>query len=177
MYTHATRHFGIWRDTHASRSRYGGPPAAGLIMGLATCAFVGWLIFFLSLKIRTDYFLLENSGLRLAKVKATDPVYFKQRPAAVSLGVVKLGPNRFRFLFDSGEVLEFPAQRDKLSGVLRKKTQDIVTLALLTKSHETALGRVQIWPDVSVGFDELRFIMNALSEFGFDDFDFAFEAE
>ena len=177
MYTRGSQNFGIWRDSHASKRSVTGVPTAGLITALSISAFVAWLIYFLAIKIRTDYYILENSGLNLPKINVNEKFLSKARPMTAAVGIYKLGDKKFRFIFDSGESFEFPYESAAILKMMEKKANAVLTITMLTLTRSEHLGRVQLWLDQNVSFKDTQYIANFFTEIGFDDIDIAFEVK
>ena len=178
MFTTATKNFGIWRSTHPIQARHAGKPTFGILVALGICAFVGWLVFFLALKIRGDFFLLETADLSLARLSAKKTEgLFDNRRAAVGMGLKKLESGKIQMLFDSGETFLFPDQNSDVLAFLQERTNNMELLSMLTLTRDPAMARVQLWPDSRLTFDELNGVVETFSRFGFDDFDVAFEVE
>lgn len=183
MFTQATRHFGVWKAGHGSRARYAGQPTFGVILALSMCAFVGWLAFFLCLKIRGEMFLLETARLNLARVeggalgRGDSGILGDARPSAFSLGLHKTAEGAVRVIFDSGETFSFPAEKARMLAYLAGRMDIIELTGMISLSADDALRRVQIWPDARLSSAELSDVLSSLTMFGFDDFDIALHVE
>ena len=177
MFTPATRAFGIWKDDHPSHRRHTGSPTLPLVTALGICAFLCWLVFFLTLRIRGEFFVLENDGLRLAKIDARDAHLSAGRQAAVRFGVRKRSAGGLALLFDSGRVLEFPRQETAIRALVDARAEEMERTGLLTLVANPAIARAQIWPEADVPPAELGALVRFLTDLGYDDFDIAMEVE
>lgn len=177
MFTRSTRDFGIWKSDHPSHSRHTGSPTSSVVTALGVCAFVCWLVFFLALKIRGEFFVLENEGLRLAKVEEHDPNLRAERPAALRFGVRKarVAGEGLTLLLESGRVFEFPQEEGALKKAIEQRTGEMERTGLLTLVANPAISRAQIWPEDGIPAHEMRALLGFLTSVGFDDFDIAME--
>ena len=177
MFTRSTRDFGIWKGDHPSHRRHTGSPTSAVVTALGICAFVCWLVFFLSLKIRGEFFVLENEGLKLAKVDAHAVPLKEERPAALRFGVRKHATpgEGLTLLFESGRVFRFPREEAELKALIEERTGEMERTGLLTLVANPALSRAQIWPEAGIPPSDMRALMGFLTSLGFDDFDVAME--
>lgn len=178
MFTQATRAFGIWKPEHPSHGRHTGSPTFALVVALGMCAFVCWLVFFLALKIRGEFFVLENNGLSLATARRGDPLLFEGRQAALRFGVRKPRAGEgLEILFESGELFRFPAESERVRALLDARVKEMELTGLLTLIASPAISRLQIWPEGDLPRAEMARLMRFLTAAGFDDFDLALEVE
>ena len=177
MFTKATQNFGNWRSDHRSAGEPNPMANMSLLVALGACAFVCWIVFFVSLKIRSEFFVIENQKIELHKIASFGQAFSKERPAALKLGVVPSGSEELMLFFESGEVFKFPAEQQKIANHIQKRINEMMLTGLLTLIASPAISRVQLWPDVKTSDSDLQSLTNYLVNLGFDDFDIAFEME
>jgi len=184
VFTQATRDFGIWKADHPSHGRHSGSPTLPLLVALGMCAFVCWLSFFLALKIRSEFFVLENSGLALARTSRMETSVFEGRQAALRFGVRRANAKERAeagegvvLLFESGELLRYPQQENKITVLAQRRVSDMHKTGLLTLIANPAISRLQIWPEATLAPSDVASLLRFFTSLGFDDFDFALEVE
>jgi hypothetical protein len=176
MFTQATRAFGVWKSTHASQARRGANPGMSMLVAFGMCAFVCWLVFVLTLKLRGEFYVLENAGLKLETRNAHDPLLQDARPAALRFGVRDLqGSDDLQIVFESGQTLRFPSQETAMKTIMKSRVREMEITGLLTLIASPAISRVQIWPEAQVPSFKVSRLLKTLVDFGFDDFDIAVE--
>ena len=173
MYTKATKKMGIWRHSHNSASSFRPVPTQGLVLALGAMAFFTWLVFFLVLKIRGDFFLIESSPVELLKAPSKGGYFFESRRAALAVAILPAPQGKLRFLFDTGESFVMPGKDMELTRFVAKRADAIELMAMLTMVPRNAAARVHIWPDRRLHFADLDKAIKILSRLGFDDFDIA----
>lgn len=177
MFTQATREFGVWKSTHPSHGRHTGSPTTALVVAFGMCAFVCWLVFFLALKIRGQFFVLENNGLRLMQVSRNSGALFEGRQAALRFGVRDAGHDGVELLFESGEILRHPEQEGEIRSLALRRVREMELTGMLTLVASPAIGRLQIWPEQGISPAKMSGLLRFLASLGFEDFDIAMEVE
>lgn len=175
MFTRGSSRFGSWRPGHRSQRKTGLGASYALVIAMASMAFVAWLTFFLTFKIRGDFYFFETSELNLpdaSRFKGSS-LLVGHRPPAFALGLLRKEGGRITVLFDSGVAFEYPHQRQELEQHVQRLALAQEFAALLTKEPSPSIGRVQIWADQSLSFAIVRELTQVLSSMGFDEFDFA----
>lgn len=175
MYTKASRHFGIWRNSHSSQKLRTGSQSYLLVLGFGICAFVSWFVFFIVFKIRGEFYFFETSNLDIpvATQMASDSLYFTYRNPAAAVGIVEDEAGGISLIFDDARVFSYPEQREDLEVYVRDRSKKLELISMLTKSPSRTIGRVQFWVERDVHFKIFHEIVNVFSQFGFDDFDLA----
>lgn len=174
MFTVATRHFGVWRENHVSRRRYAGSPTYGLAFALGVGAFVAWLVLFLVLKIRTEFFLVESAPFPLVELQGSESSLSPAQPVSLVAALLPgENPGTVHLVFGEGQHFLFPEERETLLKFLSERQKRIEYLSMLTLSLSPAVSRVQLWPARGVGGAELEKVVALFSRFGFDAVDVA----
>ena len=177
MFTKATREFGVWKQTHTQRKFQGVSYASPLIVALGMCAFVCWLIFFVALKVRAEFYVLENNGINLPKIDEHSAVAHPRREVALRFGVKEKSNNQILVLLESGDEVLFPQQKSKLDAIIEKRVQDMEFTGMLTLVASPAISRVEIWPEEGLPNIKFNALLEYLTKSGFDQFDIAMETE
>jgi hypothetical protein len=177
MFTEGTRQFGTWKIGHPSVRRYTGRPTQALLLSYGLCAFVTWLIFILTLKVRGEFFLIESMNLPLhsvsSKVAQAKPV----GEASLSLALQAIGKEgEFRVVFDTGDSFLIPTQRDRFANYLSRRTADMELSALIQKQVGLGFGTAILWVDRRLAFDAVAPVSEELVRVGFDTLAYAVEA-
>ena len=175
MFTRATQSFGNWRDGHASLKFAPSLGNQSLLVAIGVCAFVCWLTFFISLKIYSEFFVLESQQLDLVKSPISEGLLAEARPAALRLALSPMAGNQIQVIFETGEKFSFPEDKNRIEMRIRKRVDEMVMTGLLTLIANPAISRAQIWADQRASQDRINELLVSLTQIGFDDFDFAFE--
>lgn len=149
-----------------------------IIFPLCTLAFVVWLIFLISVKVRQEFFAIETSSIELfdaenVKANALSP----ERSAALSAVILKNSEEQrsLKVIFSTGQGFDLPKQAESFEKFIEKKKNNILLTALLVRVKDPSVSRVKLWKEDQVSFQDMRLVMNIFSKFGFDDFDLAVE--
>ncbi|MEY4065250.1 MAG: hypothetical protein RIR26_1458 [Pseudomonadota bacterium] len=177
MFTEGTRQFGTWKNGHPSVRRYTGRPTQALLLSYGLCAFVTWLIFILTLKLRGEFFLVESMNLPLHFVSGSAAQAKLEGEAGVSLALQATGKNDgFRVVFDTGESFLMPEESTLLSSYLTKRTEAMEVSAILQKRVSAGFGTAALWVDRRISFDSVAPVSDALVRSGFDTLAYAVES-
>jgi hypothetical protein len=177
MFTEGTRQFGIWKVGHPSKSRHSGRPTQAILLAYGFCAFLTWFIFIFTLKIRSDFFLVESLSLPLHTVTSGYRAKSVTYPASLTLGVRPSGiEGKQRIIFDSGHSFLFPDERTQLETAIRNRVSDIELTALLKKKLSAGLGTVDVWVDRRVSLKEVQPLAKTLVRSGFDTLRYAVDS-
>ncbi|NBW80994.1 hypothetical protein EBR21_04490 [bacterium] len=169
MFTQGTKQFGIWRTGHPSVARHTGRPTQAILLAYGFCAFLTWLIFILTLKIRGDFFLVESMEFPLHKVTAESFSPQPATPVGLTLAVRRANETgSMRIVFDSGEAFLWPAQSAMVEQFLRNRVDDIELSALLRKRVSPGIGTADLWVDAQVPMSLVQPFARILVDLGFD---------
>lgn len=175
MYTAGTSKFGIWKHTHRSQRRLAARHSYSLVLALGTSAFISWLIFFLTFKIRGEFYFFETSNLDIpaAAIPGEHHVYFPYRQPAAAVGIIENSEGKVSLIFDDGRIFAYPTERNELERYVKERSRRLELITMITKSNSRTIGRVQFWVEREVSFAIFHEILDLFSHFGFDDFDLA----
>jgi hypothetical protein len=175
VFTQSTAGFGIWKSDHPSHRRHTGSPTVAVMVALGVCAFICWLVFFLTLRLRGEFFVLENEGLRLAQVSASDPALHEGRTVALRMGVRHRPGGGLALLLETGEVIRYPGEAQRLKEIVGARAFEMERTGLLTLVANPAISRAELWPEADVPPAAFDALLRDLVELGYDDFDVAME--
>lgn len=173
MFTHATRHFGIWRENHVGRRRFAGNPTANFVVALGMACFVSWLIFFLILKIRVEFFLVESASFPLAEAPEGMAGLHKAVPVALVAAVLPGENGETHVVLGEGKHFVLPDEQLNLTDYLRTRQRRIELQTMVTKSFSPAVSRVQIWAARSLPASSLEMAAGVFVQAGFDGIELA----
>ena len=178
MFTEGTKQFGIWRAGHPSLNRYAGRPTQAILLAYGFCAFLTWLIFILTVKIRGDFFLIESMNIPLHSVVMNSVEPVAPFNSALSLAVREAGEaGKSRLVFDTGESFLIPDEQESVKKFIEARVDQIELTALLKKELSPHLGRAVLWVDRRVPLESVRPLTRSLVNAGFDRLSFAVSAK
>lgn len=176
MFTSSTRQFGNWRRGHASRLRAVPGARVSLLVALACCAAIAWLLFLVCLKIRVAFLPIESAPIALLKLPAADLDQRRARPASFRVAAFGAEQEGVRLVFDDGHAFSWPEEKDTLLEHAQRRLDELELTELLVKGTGERLRRIQVWPARNVTLTRLRDLAGDLSSLGLDEFDIAAEA-
>jgi|1048.fasta_scaffold105386_2 hypothetical protein len=176
MFTQGTKQFGIWRTGHPSVARHAGRPTQAILLAYGFCAFLTWLIFILTLKIRGDFFLIESMEIPLHKVTTQSFSAQPAVPVGLTLAVRRAEEDSMKIVFDSGESFDWPSETVMVEKFLRNRVQDIELSALLRRRVNPGMGIADVWVDAQVPMSRVQPLARILVELGFDTLRYAVDA-
>ena len=142
---------------------------------MGTLAFVAWFTFFLVFKIRGDFYFFETAEIAIPDASAFKgtPILNPYRQPAAAVGVLRNTQGRIVLIFDDGKAFLYPEQSSEVATHVRKRTQRLELMAMLTNAPSRTIGRLQIWADSALSFALIRELTAVFAGMGFDEFDFA----
>jgi hypothetical protein len=174
MFTQGTKHFGTWRVGHPSLNRHTGRPTQAILLAYGFCAFLTWLIFILTLKIRGEFFLIEGLNLPLhdSPVQFTKPL--PVRPVGLSLAVRAVRESgKARVVFDTGESFLLPDEKPLVVVFLEKRAEQMELSAMLRKKISPGMSSAVLWVDKNVPLESVQPLAKSLVNVGFDTLNYA----
>lgn len=169
MFTQGTKQFGIWRTGHPSVARHAGRPTQAILLAYGFCAFLTWMIFILTLKIRGDFFLIESMNLPLHQVAEKGAMKQESIPVGMVLAIRPTqDPASMKIVFDSGESFLWPSGSAQVEQFLRKRIGDIELIALLRRKVTPGMGVVDLWVDSRIPMSQVQPFAGSLVRLGFD---------
>jgi hypothetical protein len=178
MFTEGSRQFGVWRGGHPSLNRHSGRPTQALLLAYGICAFLTWMIFILTLKIRGEFFLIESMHLPLHMVSGESAKPMPARSVGLSIALRSTAvPGQSRVVFDTGESFLFPDEKAVLKSFLNQRVESMELSAMLRKKIMPGLGTAVIWVDKGVTLESVQPLARDLISVGFDTLNYAVDIQ
>lgn len=180
MFTLATKKFGVWKEERAINVINYKLMSRQFLFSLAMAAFISWIIFIISLKIREEFYIFNsasksyNSLVELKNIKKG--FFINERKSAITIFLTNdKKNNKMKIVFENGKSFNLPKDGQKFLDYFEDKRRNIMLTALLIRIPDPAISRVKIWTDSTISFQDIRYVMKVFSQFGYDDFDIAVE--
>ncbi|BBH54489.1 hypothetical protein [Fluviispira sanaruensis] len=179
MFTRATKKFGVWKEERESSKIFYLVTSRHFFFSLAIAAFVSWIIFLITIKVRQEFYVMESTTRTFTKFKNLKKInpgfYFTERRSALSILLILDKESGFKIFFDTGKSFYLPKQANEFLMYLEERRQNIMLTSMLMRIEDRSISRVKIWSDNNVSFKDIRYIMKLFSQYGYDDFDFVVE--
>ncbi|MBM3382169.1 MAG: hypothetical protein FJY29_06995 [Betaproteobacteria bacterium] len=174
MFTEGSRQFGVWRGGHPSLNRHAGRPTQALLLAYGLCAFLTWMIFILTLKIRGEFFLIESMNLPLHAVSGESAKPMPMRSVGLSLAIRSTAvQGQSRVVLDTGESFLIPEDKKALREFLNQRVESMELSAMIRKKIMPGLGTVVLWVDKGVTLESMQPLAKDLVSLGFDTLNYA----
>lgn len=123
--------------------------------------------------------MVESLLIPLNKVDAKAGELFSNRSASMSLAVVgdRSASGDARLIFSDGKSFLLGKDEALLRQYLADRMDSIEYQVMLAMRIDSAVTRIQIWPEEGLESGVLRKVLNLFSALGFDDFDIAVQPE
>ncbi|MEN9530096.1 MAG: hypothetical protein RI932_1969 [Pseudomonadota bacterium] len=178
MFTEGSKQFGVWRGGHPSLNRHVGRPTQALLLAYGLCAFLTWMIFILTLKIRGEFFLIESMNLPLHTVSGESAKPMPMRSVGLSIAIRSTAvPGNSRVIFDTGESFLLPEEKSVVREFLDRRVESMELSAMLRKKIIPGLGTVVLWVDKGVTLESVQPLAKDLISVGFDTLNYAVDIE
>lgn len=179
MFTHATKKFGVWKEDRANNVITYKLISRQFLFSLSMAAFISWIFFIISIKVREEFFLFESASktfIKFSDIKNNNNGFFiPERKAAISIYLTMDKTNNIKIIFEGGKSFILPNQASNFLEYFEEKRRNIMLTSLIMRSNDPSISRVKIWTDNSLSFKNVKYIIKIFSQFGYDDFDIAVE--
>jgi hypothetical protein len=175
MFTSATKNFGVWKEERRNNKISYSLSSMQFVVALSIVSFVVFITLILVAKIRQEFFLVEASPATFFQSHIIDKTFLiNERNAALSI-FIKKDNNNIHIYFDNGQSFILPFEVKEFSDYLEKRKNNIIFTSMLLRLNGEFNSRVKVWTAKNIKFNDIRFVINIFSKYGFDSFDFGVE--
>ncbi|MBX9703964.1 MAG: hypothetical protein K2X39_07400 [Silvanigrellaceae bacterium] len=175
MFTKNSKNFGVWKQNRKSFIYSHILISKNIFISLSTITFISWLILFLTLAVKKDFFIIESFYFNSNIAKENSNSINHWRESAISVLVYQKNNKDLFLLFDDGIFFNFNYKKNiLLDNYLEQRRNKIEVIYMLMKINDPKISRVKIWLDKSFKYKNISKLIGILSEHGYDDFDIVF---
>ena len=88
MFTHATKKFGVWKEENENNVMRYKINSRQIVFALGMAAFISWILFIITIRVRQEFFLIESSARSHMKLKNIKDMnsgfFFRERKAVLT---------------------------------------------------------------------------------------------
>ena len=94
MFTIATRKFGVWREERQSNLFRYRIQSRQLVFALSMAAFISWMLYIITIRVRQEFFLFESSAQNYVKLNDIknygNGFFINERKSAIAILIVRI---------------------------------------------------------------------------------------
>ena len=176
MFTPATEKFGVWKREKKENKMIYYFSSIHFLFSLSILAFIVFIMFIVTVKIRQEFFLIESAPISLFKDNNIESSFLvKERASAINIFIKKKKNNILHIYFDDGYSFLIPNESKSFIEYLEKRKKNIIYLSMILRVNDLRNSRVKVYPEKDISFADIRMVMKIFSIYGFDNFDIGVE--